>query len=240
VIKIYVLGLSRICNFDDFDPLAAEDDVDLSYVKPGSAVPGDGDLIIIPGTKSTIADLEFLRAQGWDVDIAAHLRRGGRVLGICGGYQMLGREVSDPDAVENPTPRTVRGLELLDISTVMEPLKTLRRFEARTQLGDEVAGYEIHAGATTGPGTESPMMYLDGAREGALSPDGRVAGCYIHGLFTSDSYRARFLSDFRSGQRTGAECQLYEAGIDLALDKLADHVEACLDVKSFASIAGLR
>jgi adenosylcobyric acid synthase len=157
-IKIYVLGLPRISNFDDFDPLAGESDVDLSYVRPGEAVPGDGDLVIIPGTKSTISDLEFLRAQKWDIDIMAHLHRGGRVLGICGGYQMLGRFVSDPFAVENPEPRNVEGLGLLDIETVMEPQKTLRRFTAVTQHGDEVSGYEIHMGVTAGPGVSKPML----------------------------------------------------------------------------------
>ena len=225
-IKIYVLSLSRISNFDDFDPLAAEDDVELSYVPPGSAIPGDGDLVVIPGTKSTIGDLDFLRTQGWDVDIAAHLRRGGRVLGVCGGYQMLGREVADPCAVENPEPRTVPGLGLLDVVTVMEPRKTLRRFTAGTQHGDDVTGYEIHMGSTLGPGTDRPMMLLDGVPEGARSEDGQTEGCYIHGLFTSDSYRTRFLSIFRGGADDGGEKrQGYWKKIDGALDGLADHIE---------------
>jgi adenosylcobyric acid synthase len=238
-IKIYVLGLSRISNFDDFDPLAAEEDVSLLYVRPGNAIPGDGDLVIVPGTKSTIGDLEFLRRQGWDVDIAAHLRRGGRVLGICGGYQMLGREIADPHAVENPEPKTVLGLGLLDVVTVMEPKKTLRSFTALTELGDEVAGYEIHMGVTNGSGAKTPMMRLDGIPEGALSPDGRVAGCYIHGLFTSDSYRARFLSAFR-GEGSGAHRLMYGRQIDETLDELAAHIEKHADVDKLAEIAGLR
>ncbi|MDR1650282.1 MAG: cobyric acid synthase [Synergistaceae bacterium] len=237
-IKIYVLGLSRISNFDDFDPLAAEDDVELAYVKPGNAVPGDGDLVVIPGTKSTIGDLEFLRAQGWDVDIAAHLRRGGRVLGVCGGYQMLGREIADPHAVENPEPRTVPGLGLLDVTTVMERGKTLRRFTSLTKQGDEVTGYEIHMGSTSGPGTEKPMLTLDGVPEGAFSEDRLTFGCYIHGLFTSDSYRTRFLSIFR-GEESRAEGGRYEAQIDAALDELASHVEKYLNTDELASIAGL-
>jgi adenosylcobyric acid synthase len=238
-IKIYVLGLSRISNFDDFDPLADEDDVDLTYIRPGMAVPGDGDLIIIPGTKSTISDLEFLRAQKWDVDIAAHLHRGGRVFGVCGGYQMLGREISDPDAIENPEARTVQGLGLLDVVTVMEPRKTLRRFTARTRHDDEIAGYEIHMGSTSGPGAEMPMFHLDGVPEGARSHDEHTLGCYIHGLFTSDSYRARFLSIFRGGDGTGAERLLYDKRIDETLDELAAHIEKFADVRELAKIAGL-
>jgi adenosylcobyric acid synthase len=238
-IKIYVLALSRISNFDDFDPLAAEPDVDLAYVRPGSPVPGDADLVIIPGAKSTIGDMEFLKSQGWDVDISAHIRRGGRVLGICGGYQMLGKIISDPHAVENPEPRTIRGLGLLDVSTVMEPVKTLRRFAAITEKGDRVSGYEIHMGSTSGPGLAKPMFCLDGAAEGASSEDERAFGCYVHGLFTSDSYRARFLSIWRGGEGTGSECQSYEKRIDDALDSLADHVERCLDTDAIARIAGI-
>ena len=238
-IKIRVLALSRISNFDDFDPLSAETDIDLAYVRPGEAVPGDSDLVIIPGTKSTIGDMEFLRSQGWDVDIAAHIRRGGRVLGVCGGYQMLGKTISDPHAVENPEPRTIRGLGLIDVSTVMEPVKTLRRFAARTEKGDTVAGYEIHMGSTSGPGTASPMFYLDGAAEGAFSADGRAFGCYIHGLFTSDSYRARFISALRDGDGIGGERCLYEKRIDETLDELADDMERQLDINSIARTAGV-
>jgi adenosylcobyric acid synthase len=236
-IKIYVLSLPRISNFDDFDPLAAEDDVELAYVPPGSAIPGDGDLVIIPGTKSTIGDLDFLRTQGWDVDIAAHLHRGGHVLGVCGGYQMLGMEISDPCAVENPEPRTVPGLGLLDVVTVMEPRKTLRRFTARTERGCDVTGYEIHTGSTRGPGTNKPMMLLDGVPEGARSEDERAEGCYIHGLFTGDAYRAGFLSVFRGGG--GEKGQAYWKKIDGALDDLAGHIEKYLDVKELAVISGI-
>jgi adenosylcobyric acid synthase len=239
IIKIYVLGLSRISNFDDFDPLEAEDDVKLSYIRPGMAIPGDGDLIIIPGTKSTIGDLEFLRAQGWDIDIKAHLNRGGRALGICGGYQMLGKEVADPHGVENPEPRTVPGLGLLDVVTIMEPRKTLRRFTAHTQHDDEITGYEIHMGSTRGPGTDNPMFFLDGAPEGAFSSDEHSMGCYIHGLFTSDSYRARFLSIFRGGEGIGTERQMYESRIETTLDELADHIEKYINVGELAAIAGI-
>ncbi|MDR1472897.1 MAG: cobyric acid synthase [Synergistaceae bacterium] len=238
-IRVYVLGLQRISNFDDFDPLAAEEDVRLSFVKPGDPVPGDGDLIIIPGTKSTIADLQHLRRQGWDADIAAHIHRGGMVVGICGGYQMLGSEISDPDAVENPEPATTRGLGLLDVRTVMSREKTLRRFTADTPDGCRVSGYEIHMGMTEGPERERPMVVLDGIPEGAVREDGLVRGCYIHGLFTSDSYRAKFLAMFRGGEGRGAAKLDYRKSVDMALDDLADQMERELDLELIAEIAGI-
>jgi adenosylcobyric acid synthase len=238
-IRIYVLGLQRISNFDDFDPLASEEDVHLSFVKPGDPVPGDGDLIIVPGTKSTIADLEHLRRQGWDVDIAAHIRRGGRVLGICGGYQMLGREISDPDAVENPEPSTTRGLGLLGVTTVMSREKTLRRFTAVTEDGHSVSGYEIHMGVTDGPERERPMLMLNGIPEGAVRADGLVGGCYIHGLFTNDSYRAKFLSAFRGAGGSRAAKLYYQKSVDGALDGLADQMERELDLEMISEIAGI-
>ncbi|MDR1514371.1 MAG: cobyric acid synthase [Synergistaceae bacterium] len=239
MIKIYVLGLSRISNFDDFDPLAAEPDVSLSFIRSGDPVPGDGDLIIIPGTKSTIADLAFIRKQGWDIDIAAHIRRGGMVVGICGGYQILGRGISDPHGIENPEPLTVAGLGLLDVVTVMSPEKTLKRFKAVTNDNMEISGYEIHLGVTSGRGTDRPMLYLDGVPEGALRSDGLVAGCYIHGLFTNDEYRAKFLSSFRGGDGFGAARLCYENAVEGALDELSYLLADHLDMKTIAKIAGL-
>jgi adenosylcobyric acid synthase len=237
-IRICVLALPRISNFDDFDPLAAESDVDLCFIKPGEAIPGDARLVILPGTKSTAADLEFIRRQGWDIDISAHVRRGGSVLGICGGFQMLGREIADPDAIESPEPAVMPGLGLLDVSTVMGPAKVLRRFVSATQEGIKVSGYEIHAGRTYGPGMERPMMMLlGGVPEGAVSPDGKICGCYIHGLFTSDGYRDKFLSEFRGGEtHSGLR---YSAEIDRTLNALADRVREELDVKALAETAGL-
>jgi adenosylcobyric acid synthase len=237
-IKVYVLGLPRISNFDDFDPLASEPDVDLSFVKPGKPIPGDGDLVIIPGTKSTIADLAFVRSQGWDVDMASHMRRGGMVLGICGGYQMLGREISDPDAVENPVPVSVAGLGLLDVTTVMSPDKTLRRFSAVTDGGLEVSGYEIHLGVTDGPGVLRPMLRLGGIPQGAVRDDGLAFGCYIHGLFASDAYRAEFLSAFRGGG-SGPAKRNYENEIDRTLDEFAGIMAESVDMEAIARIAGL-
>lgn len=234
-IKIRVLALSRLSNFDDFDPLAAEDDVDFAFVPPGTPLPGDADLVIIPGTKATLADLSFLRGQGWDVDILAHVRRGGRVLGICGGYQMLGEELLDPLGIESANDKYAAGLGLLPTQTVMESAKTLRRFSAVTEEGDAIEGYEIHMGVTD-TGSSQAMFELDGKPEGARSADGKIQGCYVHGLFTSDGYRARFLSAFRGGRAEGAA---YGKTVEETLDALADHMEKNLDVESLAKIAGL-
>ncbi|WP_374637592.1 cobyric acid synthase, partial [Paracoccus sp. (in: a-proteobacteria)] len=179
--------LSRIANFDDLDPLAAEPGARLSMVAPGQALPGDADLVVLPGSKSTRGDLAFLRAQGWDIDLAAHLRRGGRVLGICGGYQMLGRMIHDPHGHDG-APGSDAGLGLLDVETHMAAEKRLTRIEGRA-LGRTIEGYEIHLGRTTGPDCARPFAHIP-QPDGAISPDGRVAGTYLHGLFANDSFRA--------------------------------------------------
>lgn len=231
-IKIAVPVFSRISNFDDLDPLRAEPDVSVIMVRAGEAIPGDADLILLPGSKATLADLVFLRDQGWDTDITAHVRRGGAVLGICGGYQILGRTVSDPDGIEGP-PGQVPGLNLLDVETLLTADKTLAEvFGTETQSGAPVTGYEMHVGKTHGPGTGRPMLDLLGRFDGAVSPDGRVSGCYVHGLFASDAFRTEFLQRLRPGAR--AELA-YEAGIDRALDDLADHLESYLDIEGMIS-----
>ena len=196
-LHVVVPRLSRIANFDDFDPLAAEADVRLEMVAPGRPLPLDADLIILPGSKSTIADLDFLRQQGWDIDLRAHLRRGGRVLGICAGYQMLGHSVADPLGVEGPAGSVAPGLGLLAVDTVMAGHKVLTEISGQDADGRAVHGYEMHMGRTSGPDTARPLLMLDGHPDGAVSRDGRVAGCYLHGLFASDSFRAGFLGGLR-------------------------------------------
>lgn len=226
-IKIAVPVLSRIANFDDLDPLRAEPDVSVVMVPAGEALPGDADLILLPGSKATLADLAFIRVQGWDIDIAAHVRRGGAVLGICGGYQMLGRTVSDPDGIEGPAAEAV-GLGLLDVSTTLTPAKKLVEVSGRDALSDlPVAGFEMHVGVTTGPDTARPMLTLSGGADGAIAADGRISGCYVHGLFSADAFRAAFLQRLRPGNRAALA---YEAGIDATLDALADHLEVHLDL----------
>jgi adenosylcobyric acid synthase len=278
--KILVPQLSRIANFDDFDPLREEPDVELVFIPPGRPLPRDAALIVIPGTKSTIADMEFVRSQGWDVDILSHVRHGGRVLGICGGYQMLGRTISDPNGIEGP-PRTVPGLGLLDVDTVMTGDKTLREvagvltgfagvIEARGAVaggagteggaarpavgaGSEggaarpvvggphgeprFAGYEMHVGQTTGVGASRPMLrFSDGSTDGGVSADGRIAGCYVHGLFGVTEARAALVAAL------GAAPSLddHNARVDAALDEIAEELERCLDIAAVAAIAGLR
>ncbi|MEM9197751.1 MAG: cobyric acid synthase, partial [Pseudomonadota bacterium] len=188
--------LSRIANFDDLDPLAAEPGIRLTMLRAGQALPGDTDLVILPGTKSTIGDLAFLRAQGWDLDIAAHVRRGGHVLGLCGGYQMLGHKVVDPQGIEGP-PGESAGLGLLDVETVMHPQKHLARTQAvHAATGGALEGYAIHIGTTQGPDCTRPFAHVDGRPEVAVSPDGRIQGSYLHGMFAEDEFRAGWLAGF--------------------------------------------
>ncbi len=226
-IKIAVPVLSRIANFDDLDPLRAESDVSVTMVPAGEALPGDADLILIPGSKATLVDLTFIRAQGWDIDIAAHVRRGGAVLGICGGYQILGKSVSDPDGIEGP-PAEAAGLGLLDIETRLTVAKKLVEVTgSETGSGLAVTGYEMHVGVTTGPDTARPMLTLSTGADGAMAAGAAVSGCYLHGLFSSDAFRTAYLQRLRPGAR---EALAYEAGIDATLDSLADHLEAHLDL----------
>jgi adenosylcobyric acid synthase len=226
-IRIAVPVLSRIANFDDLDPLIAEPDVRLDIVKPGEALPGDADLVVLPGTKATLADLAQLRAEGWDIDILAHHRRGGAVLGICGGYQMLGRWVRDPQGVEG-APGEAPGLGLLDLETVLEGEKTLAQARGEeVASGARVSGYRMHVGRTEGAGVERPMLRLGGEADGAVSADGRVRGCYLHGLFAADGFRHAFLDRLR---RREASALAYEADVEAALDELAAHLERHLDL----------
>jgi adenosylcobyric acid synthase len=231
--KVAFLALSRIANFDDLDPLKVEPDVDLVMVRPGEAIPGDARLVILPGTKSTRSDLVFLRAQGWDIDLLAHHRRGGHVLGLCGGYQLLGRSVADPEGIEGPSGESP-GLGLLDVITVMTTQKTLTRVTAtHAATREPIEAYEIHIGRTEGRDRARPFAILDGAPEGAVSIDGRVHGSYLHGLFASDGFRKAFLAQLN----IPAADQSYRARLASALDALADHIETHLDVEGVFALA---
>ena len=231
-IRVAVPMLPRIANFDDLDPLKQEPAVDVVFVPRGSALPGDAALVVLPGSKATIADLGVLRAEGWDVDIASHVRRGGRVLGLCGGYQMLGRTIADPDGIEGP-PGTVAGLGLLAVDTVLTADKVTRPAAGvEVASGLEVAGYEIHLGRTEGPDCARPFAVLAGRPDGATSADGLVAGTYLHGAFAGDAVRAAFLA------RLGVPSELsYEAGIEATLDALADHLSEHIDTERLLAIA---
>jgi len=234
-IKIAVPRLAHIANFDDFDPLIAEADVALDIIPPGEALPGDADLVILPGSKTTIADLEEFRRQGWDIDLAAHIRRGGTVLGICAGYQMLGKTISDPDGVEGSAGE-IKGLGHLSHDTMLVGDKTLTEVsgEACDGLGP-VQGYEMHIGKSSST-TEAPFLRLGGVPHGALSPDGRIMGCYVHGLFSSDAFRHNFLNRLKTRAASGVA---YEAQVETALDELADAIEEHLAVEGMLGVSSL-
>jgi adenosylcobyric acid synthase len=235
VLKIAVPMLRRIANFDDLDPLAAEPDVEIALIKPGAPIPDDCQLVLLPGSKATIADLRFLRDQGWDIDIIAHYRRGGHILGLCGGYQMLGKTISDPYGIEGAA-ETVNGLGLLEIETSLDHSKTLRQTNAVVMGRDiPVRGYEIHMGVSTGPGRDRPFLSIDGRGEGAISPDGRVIGSYCHGLFTSNEFRRHYLG----GLGVISDRLDYDAQIDAVLDQLASHMADHLDLTALGKIAGI-
>ncbi len=235
-VKIVALLFPRIANFDDFDPLKAEAQVDFQFIPPGQALPGDADLVILPGTKSALADLAFLRAQGWDVDIAAHVRRGGRVLGICGGFQMLGRHIADPEGLDG-APGEAAGLGLLDMETVMSRGKTLRRSKGVLIGGGAVfEGYEIHRGKSAGAALAMPMLrFEDGSPDGAVSPGRQIMGAYVHGLFDLASARKALLADLGAASGGGDRAQ----EVDELLDALAVVLENSLNIDALARIAGL-
>ena len=233
-IKVAVPRLPRIANTDDLDPLRAEPDVVLDLVPPGRALPGDADLVLLPGSKATRADLQALHDEGWAIDIEAHRRRGGWVLGLCGGYQMLGRRVADPAGIEGP-PGETRGLGLLDVETVLGRTKRLARTTGRASDGGApVSGYEMHMGTTAGPDTARPLLRLEGGPDGARSADGRIMGCYLHGLFAADGFRHRFLDRLRRRARSDVA---FEAAVERTLDSLAAHLEAHLDLDGLLAVA---
>jgi len=232
-VTIAVPMLPHIANFDDFDPLKLEPDIRLVMVRPGEPLPLC-DLIILPGSKATIPDLAFLRAQGWDIDLHAHVRRGGRVLGICGGYQMLGRRIADPQGIES-TAGAVDGLGLLDVETSLTGDKTLRRCSG-TSVPDATAfaGYEMHVGRTAGPDCARPLLrFADGRADGAISVDGNIRAAYVHGLFGDDSQRAAWLR-WLGGS---ASSLAYEQEVDRVLDALAAHLAAHVDLDRLLTLA---
>ena len=231
---IAVPVLPHIANFDDFDALAAEDSVELVYVYPGQPLPARAKMVILPGSKTTISDLEAFRRQEWDIDLKAHIRRGGYVLGICGGYQMLGETIEDPTGIEGEA-KTIPGLGLLPIHTTLDNDKRVTDTTGMSlEDGIPFHGYEIHCGKTQLKENAVPLLRLEnGETDGALSADGHVAGCYIHRLFDHPAQRAKWLgllqapSDgIEQGQR-----------VENALDQVAEELERCLDLDAILYIA---
>ncbi|MEO1206489.1 MAG: cobyric acid synthase [Pseudomonadota bacterium] len=233
-LHIVVTGYPRISNFDDFDPLKLEPGVDLTFLRMGEPIPGDADLVILPGSKATISDLKSFCETGWDVDLTAHVRRGGYVLGICGGYQMLGRTIHDPEGIEGP-PTSINGLGLLDVETELTPDKTLTETHGINLLtAAPFRGYEMHVGQTSGPDCDHPLIRTDrNAADGATDKTRRIVGCYIHALFNDDRQRASWLHHL--GQPPSDLD--YEATVDQTLDALAAHLETHLDIDRLLEIA---
>ena len=222
-VTVAVPVLSRIANFDDLQPLKQQPGVRLIFVRPGEAWPHDARLVVLPGSKSTIADLTQFRALGWDGELSRHVARGGHVFGICGGYQMLGRRVRDPDGIEGEA-LDAEGLGLLDVETVLQPSKTvLNRRAVDAPSGLALSGYEIHMGRTHGPACDDPSAIIEGTRDGAIA--GTVRGTYLHGLFAADAWRVAYLRSIGIDAAPFA----YETAVDAALDALADHLQAVID-----------
>lgn len=233
-IKIAVPVFSRISNFDDLDPLNAEPGVSVQMIKAGHPIPQGMDVIILPGSKATLADMEFVRAQGWDIDILSHVRQGGTVVGICGGYQMLGTTISDPDGIEGEA-QSVSGLGLLDFTTHLGPTKKLKE-ESGIELltGSPVSGYLMHVGQCIGPALNTPMLQLSSGHDGAISNDNRLMGCYLHGIFSSDEFRNEFLNRFKFRKD---KIDVFELVIEHTLDSLSDHMEKNLDLDQMLEVA---
>jgi adenosylcobyric acid synthase len=232
-LRVAVPILPHIANFDDLDPLEAEPAIELVRVRPGAALPGGADLIILPGSKATIADLAALREAGFDLEIALHRRRGGMILGLCGGYQMLGRVIRDPIGIEGP-PGEAQGLGLLDVETVLSTDKRLEPVNGTTHDGVAVAGYEMHMGVSSGPDCARPFAHLaDATPEGAMSADGQVIGTYMHGLFSDDRQRLAWLKRFLAG----STAIHYEAMIAETLERLAAHLAMHIDLDRLLSLS---
>ena len=228
VLRVIVPVLPRISNHTDFDALRAHPGVDLQFIGTGMPIP-PADLVILPGSKSVRADLAFLRANGWDLALRRHLRYGGKLIGICGGMQMLGRSIHDPDGREGPA-GTSDGLALLDFETTLAPEKQLRRVAGRLADGNDatVRGYEIHLGVTEGPALARPALWLEGDKpDGARSDDGQVLATYVHGLFDDPAACGALLRWAGLGQAEGVDL---DALREASLDRLADSLAANLDL----------
>ena len=233
-VVVAVPRLSRIANFDDLDPLAAEPDVEVVFVAPGDPIPAEATVVILPGSKATRADLAVLRSEGWDIDIAAHVRRGGFLVGLCAGFQSLGRVVEDPDGIEGP-PGDTPGLGYLDLVTSMRGTKVLREVSGFDNWSQSpIAGYEMHVGETTGPALDRPWVTLGNTPAGAIDAGGRVMGCYVHGIFASDGFRTAFLSHVTSEKRAAIA---FDAQVEATLDKLAAHMERFADIDAILKAA---
>lgn len=237
-LRVVVPALPRISNHTDFEPLRRHPGVAFSFVGPGEKIPA-ADLIILPGSKSVRADLAWLRQNGWEAEILRHLRYGGSVIGMCGGFQMLGRKIADPWGLEGP-PGESAGFALLECDTVLEHEKHLRQVTGTLQLAPgetaDVSGYEIHAGMTRGAALERPLVQLNGRADGAISPDHRILGTYVHGLFDSSAACAALL---KWAGASSSEHTDYRAACEATFERLADMVERHLDTNMLRALLGM-
>ncbi len=232
--RIVVPAMGKIANFDDFDPLKAEPGVALQFIRKGDPFPDKVDMVVLPGSKSTISDMMELRENGWEQPIKDFAASGGVVIGVCGGYQMLGKKISDPKGLEGDIPE-IEGLGLLNVDTDLLPEKTVQNFEPIScEFGCELTGYEIHMGYTDGPDCSRPMVNFDGRFDGAISQAGNVRGCYLHGLFNADIYRKALLK--QQGFEAD-ETLSYRETVEAALDELAEAMEEYLDVDGLLALA---
>ncbi|QEM82296.1 cobyric acid synthase [Halomonas binhaiensis] len=236
VLKVVVPALPRISNHTDLDPLRLHPGVSLHVVGPGAPVP-EADVILLPGSKSTLSDLAWLRQQGWEERLQRHLRYGGRVLGICGGFQMLGDWIDDPDGLEGE-PGGAPGLGLLRMETVLRPTKQLRRISGRITTVDgscSIHGYEIHQGISRGEALTRPLMTLEGRDEGAVSEDGQVMGTYLHGLFDTPDACTTLLAwlGLNEGEARRIDLNVHR---EEQLERLADSIEYHLDMDAIIEL----
>ncbi|WP_087461776.1 cobyric acid synthase [Oleiphilus messinensis] len=250
VLNVVIPMLPRISNHTDFDPLRLHPNVNLQFIRPGGKIP-PADVIILPGSKSVIADLTWLRDQGWEHEIFRHLRYGGKVIGICGGYQMLGQTIADPHGIEGPTQKA-DGLAILDIATTLEPEKQLKQCEGTLQLTDEppvqVKGYEIHAGITTLPTAgKRPVKITSTQRaqhpediaeseDGLISKDNQVFGTYLHGIFDQPDALQAILNWCGLQPETRVDINTLR---EQSIDRLADSMEQHLDMGKILQMLGM-
>lgn len=234
-VRIAIPRLAHIANFDDFDPLQAEPDVHVDFIQPGTPLPLDVDLIILPGSKATISDLHFFRQQEWDIDLKAFARKGGQIVGVCGGYQMLGQSISDPDGIEGHQ-GCFEGLGLLPITTMLSPEKTVKLSAVTDHLyKTQTSGYEIHLGVTEPEADHLvPWQTVDNRALGYASATDPVKGTYLHGMFSDDGFRASFLKELRKGDASSVN---YTQMIENSLNELAAEFERYLDIDAMIELA---
>ncbi|SET30389.1 adenosylcobyric acid synthase (glutamine-hydrolysing) [Nitrosomonas marina] len=235
-LQVIVPALPRISNHTDFDPLRLHPQVNLQFVGPGEAIPA-ADLIILPGSKSVRADLDWLRKQGWVLAIRRHLRYGGKLIGICGGFQMLGKLIHDPAGLEGESGSS-QGLAFFDMQTTLRPDKLLRNVQGTLACsGTSVTGYEIHNGVSVFNKEYRPMAYFLQGTDGAMSEDGLIMGGYLHGLFESSDACSALLN--WAGLENCSQTPNYRAICDAAINRLADSIDQYLDTRQLNQLLHL-